>query len=557
MKIIAESAANHQGDPEILKGMAIAAKRAGADYFTAQVFNMHGFSDPDYERWNIVEEIEFSEEEWKDIFTLCREIGMELIPCALDLPSLELCLSEGYELIKIHATDILNMPLLRRIAHSDAKVLLETQCASVRDIDRAVGVLGKERIVCILHGFSNYPTEGRDLNLNALDHMAETWGLPVGMADHTLDTEGVPLICLGKGAAFIEKHICLSRNDRNYDWQVSLEPDEFRMLTATVHKYSKTLGKGIKHPVASEVKFRNVLYKKYFQDADGVKALRSDKGMDFYDYEYSGFDKHKLVGTVIARLKSRRLHKKVFKQLGNDLMLFDLCARVSRARHLSKLVIATSDLEEDQPILEEADKRGIEAFAGDPLIVIDRMLAIAEKEKAWGVYRITGDNPFTDPALMDEMAEMFWKNDLDYVRVNNLPIGITAELYSVRYLMELYLHMEDPRGSEYLSWYVMLDKKGKKGAIEVDFRGMELSNYAFTVDFEEDFSRVQDTIRNIGVANFSDIRLEDILLRLDGIKQVDPKAPVKLPNYRTITFEEFIEMQKNLDYAVKETYKID
>ncbi|MEM1000999.1 MAG: N-acetylneuraminate synthase family protein, partial [Bacteroidota bacterium] len=474
MKIIAESASNHQGKLDVLLGMAEAAAYAGADLFTVQVFRTDAFCEPEYERRDIVEEIEFSDAEWAQVFVRCRELDLAVVPCPLDGPSLDLVVAAGYKLVKIHATDILNLPFLEAIVAHDLRVLLETQAATARDIDRALGVLGRERIECLIHGFSNYPTEGEDLNLNALDHMRARWQLPVGFADHSLDTKGVPLMCLAKGCTYLEKHITVSRNDRYYDWQVSLEKEAFAVLVKEVRRYRKVLGKGIKHPVPAEVAFRNVLYKKYFPEADGPKVYRSDRGLNFYDYQYRTHDKANVVGLLIARLKSHRLKEKVIRPLRDDMLIFDLADRLGRSQYTRKFMLATSHLEEDQRLVEEAEKRGLAAFAGDPLSVLDRMLDAAEQEKAGAVLRITGDNPLCDPDIIDAMIQLYLEHDLDYVRANNLPIGISAELYSIGYLQYLYQHIEDPNTSEYLSWFVMDIPGGRKGAIDVAFRGEAL-----------------------------------------------------------------------------------
>lgn len=547
MKIIAESASTHQGKFPVLLGMADAAAYAGADIFTVQIFRIDAFCEPEYERREIVEEIQFSDSEWRQVFSHCEALGLEVVPCPLDMPSLALCVDAGFKLIKIHATDLLNLPFLEAIVQADLRVLLETQAATSRDIDLAIGVLGHDRIECLIHGFSNYPTEGADLNLNALDHMAERWQLPVGFADHSLDTKGIPLMCLAKGCTYLEKHICVSRNDRYYDWQVCLEKESFAIMVQEIQRYTTMLGKGIKHPVPSEIAFRNVLYKKYFETEDGLKVYRSDRGKNFYQYKYRDFERENVVGLLIARLKSHRLKQKVIKHLRDDALIFDLASRLQRSELTRKFILATSVLEEDAPLLAEAAKRDLPAFAGDPLSVLDRMLDAAELEKAGAVLRITGDNPLTDPEIIDRMIRLYLDNDLDYVRANNLPIGISAELYSIRYLQHLYQHIEDPNESEYLSWFVMEVPGGRKGAIDVEFEGKTLWKYALTVDFQEDFDRATDLIEKLNPEKFADISLKDVLSGVEAFKEISATAIVKLPRGTTVSFGEFVEKQMNME----------
>ena len=62
---------------------------------------------------------------------------------------------------------------------------------------------------------------------------------------------------------------------------------------------------------------------------------------------------------------------------------------------------------------------------------------------------------------------------------------MSAELFKIDYLMKLYLENQNPR-SEYLGWFVILDKDAKKGCLTVDYKGIDLDHYALTVDYQED-----------------------------------------------------------------------
>ncbi|MCD4735151.1 MAG: N-acetylneuraminate synthase family protein, partial [Bacteroidales bacterium] len=456
MKIIAESAFNHNGDLQYLLELAKASKDSGADFFTVQIYSTNQFCTKDYSKYDICKEAELSANQWISVFKYCKDVDIDIIPCVLDYKSLDLAIEYAYKLIKIHATDLLNIPFLQYIASKDVKVLLETQCATKRDIQIAVDIL-KNKIEAIFHGFSNYPTEYDDLNINALDHIRKLWPEnKIGFADHTLDLSGIPLMVLAKDVEYLEKHITLSRNNRHYDWQASLEPEEFRIMVEQIKHYKKAMGKGFKHPVKSESAYRHIMYKRYIESGKEVSVKRSDNDLDFYEYMLKNHKKDRVIGIIIARLKSNRLPKKVFRQFHNDFLVFDLIRRVSTANRVEKVILATSFLEEDKPLIDEAKERSLECYAGDPLSVIDRMLDIAEKERAGAVFRITGDNPFTDPYLLDRMVDLYLEHDLDYVRVNNLPFGITAELYSTLYLQKLYYTIENPYQTEYLTWFVML-----------------------------------------------------------------------------------------------------
>lgn len=107
MKVISETASNHQGVLEYLKALARTAKITDADYFIVQVLDTDAFCDPSYERRGLVKKIVLSRDVWRDVFASCRDIDLPLIPCAADLPGRECCLAEGFRLLKLHADQFL------------------------------------------------------------------------------------------------------------------------------------------------------------------------------------------------------------------------------------------------------------------------------------------------------------------------------------------------------------------------------------------------------------------------------------------------------------------
>ncbi|PRX56927.1 hypothetical protein [Flagellimonas meridianipacifica] len=100
MKIIAESAFNHNGSVEYLKKLAMAAKDAKSDYFTMQLMDFNSFCVEDYSKHEIYLNNTPSFKEWDSVFDLCEEIGLPVVPCVLDITSLNYCLKRGLRFSK-------------------------------------------------------------------------------------------------------------------------------------------------------------------------------------------------------------------------------------------------------------------------------------------------------------------------------------------------------------------------------------------------------------------------------------------------------------------------
>ena len=537
MLIIAETAFNHNGDKAYLKDLILASKNCGANYVTVQVMNPEKFCETQYAKYKIYTQNYFTKEEWLEIFEFSKSRNIELIPCPLDIDSLKLCLDSGFKLLKIHSTDMLNMRMLSLIASmEEVKIILETQCATNVDIRKCLSVI-RNNVICIMHGFSDYPTEINELNLNAIDEIRKKYNYKVGFADHTLDVQNIPLMCLAKNLSYFEKHITLDRGNRNFDWQVSLTPEEFSQMTLTLKKYSSSLGKFSKHPGNKEMAYRNIIFKKY----KNGKFMRSDTGDDMIGSDIA----------IIARLKSKRLPKKIMKQFYGNEMILSMYNKLARTN--LPVAICTSELKEDNDIVTLANKNKMKIFRGDPDSVIDRMIDFCITNKAGSVFRVTGDNPFTDNYLISHMHELFMNNDLDYVRVNGAPFGMSAEIFSTKYLWSLYKRMKNPNESEYLTWFAINDEKAKKGTVNV-LLDEKYSKINFSVDYQEDLDLCNDIIDKIKLANrcYYDVNildLQDIIKK--SFKKVDQNKKIKLPNNDQILLNDYLDILNDSNKYIK------
>jgi len=548
MKIIAETAFNHNGNYNSLKDLLLTASKSEADFATIQIFDAPSFCEKKYERYDIYKKTSFSQKQWQEVFNYCEQLFLEIIPCPLDLKSLEFCYDNQFKLIKIHATDLLNIEMLKYISdRKDIKILLETQCATKIDIDFCMSIIS-DNVECIFHGFSDYPTELKHIKLNALDFLKEHYNKKVGFADHTLDTKEIPLMCLAKGVEYLEKHITTDRSARGYDWQVSLELEDFKTMVTNVKKYEKCLGDKEKHPSRRESSYRGVMYKKFI---DG-KFIRSDKGSDLLTMNFDSFKKENAGIALIARLKSKRLRQKVLLPFKDREMIVDLYNSLKSSGF--SCYLATSNLKEDLPLIDVAKRNHMEIYRGDPVSVLDRMLSLSFENKWGAVFRVTGDNPFTNINLIKKMKHIMVEQDLDYVRVNGVPFGISAELFSTSYLWKLYRNLETTSDTEYLSWFVLNDRECKKGCINVKTQtDWRFVNYS--IDYKEDYERCKEVIKSLATKDLQEITLSD-LLSIADLNKVNKDKEVKLPQNVRFTLENFLSLIESIDYQYVEDLHI-
>ena len=171
---------------------------------------------------------------------------------------------------------IYNIELLEYLSEQKVEVFLETQASTLFEIRRAVSILG-DNVRCVLHGFSDYPTELEDVNGDVMAFLKNDLRLPIGYADHSRD----PIVAAAAGAFmkldFIELHVTDSRSNRYFDWQASYTISEVKEIALALEKFSLFLGSESKSLSSKELDHRNNLHKKFL----GNKWLRSDNGLVF------------------------------------------------------------------------------------------------------------------------------------------------------------------------------------------------------------------------------------------------------------------------------------
>src|SRR5205814_736265 len=111
----------------------------------------------------------------------------------------------------IASFEIVDTALLERVAATGKPVILSTGMAELEEIRTAVEIIRRAgSSVALLKCTSAYPAPPSELNLRMIPFLRETFALPVGLSDHTLEL-AVPVAAVTLGACIIEKHLTLSR----------------------------------------------------------------------------------------------------------------------------------------------------------------------------------------------------------------------------------------------------------------------------------------------------------------------------------------------------------
>lgn len=300
--IIAEAGVNHNGSLIRAKEMIHVAAKAGVDAIKFQTFKAENLvsrkapkapyqlktTDEEESQYEMLKKLEFDVSDYQVLMNCCRENNIEFLSTPFDTDSLGLLVDTcKIQRIKIPSGEITNAPFLLQIAETGKPGLLSTGMCTLSDIEMALGILAfgylkrkekpsieaflsaytskegqnvlKEKIV-LLHCTTEYPAPFDEINLNCMDTLKKVFQVPIGYSDHT-DGIAISLAAVARGAVIIEKHFTLDKELPGPDHKASLLYPELRNLVQGIRQIEMALGSGIKMPVKSEMKNRNIVRK--------------------------------------------------------------------------------------------------------------------------------------------------------------------------------------------------------------------------------------------------------------------------------------------------------
>jgi N,N'-diacetyllegionaminate synthase len=268
--VIAEAGVNHNGDLQLAKKLVDAAAEARADVIKFQTFQashlatqhaelalyQHMSVDNVEGQFALLKSLELTPEQHADLIDYCQQKKIEFLSTAFDFPSIQLLASLKLKRWKVPSGEITNLPYLRQIGKQEQPVILSTGMAYLGEIEAALAELEKAGTcrsrITVLHCTTEYPAPPEEVNLRAMNTIAQAFGVAVGYSDHT-DGIAVPIAAVAMGATIIEKHLTLDRNLPGPDHKASLEPDLFAAMVQGIRTIELALGEGIKRPMPSEL----------------------------------------------------------------------------------------------------------------------------------------------------------------------------------------------------------------------------------------------------------------------------------------------------------------
>lgn len=203
--------------------------------------------------------------EWQPkLKEVAEELGLDFFSTAFDPTAVDFLEEIGVPVHKIASFEIVDIPLIEKMARTAKPLIISTGMATLGEIEEAVRAARNAGAtqIALLKCTSAYPSPPEEMNLRTIPHLAESFGVPVGLSDHTLGI-AVPVAAVALGACIVEKHFTLSRNIPGPDSTFSLEPHEFKTMVEAIRTAEKALGKvhyGVSEREARSRAFRRSLF---------------------------------------------------------------------------------------------------------------------------------------------------------------------------------------------------------------------------------------------------------------------------------------------------------
>ena len=170
-------------------------------------------------------------------------VGIDFFSSPFDNTAVDFLEEIGVEFYKIASFELVDIPLIEYVASKGKPVIMSTGMATLAEIDEAVSAVrrqGNENLA-LLRCASAYPAITDEMNLRTMKNMQETFGVPVGLSDHSMGSVGA-VTAVAMGASIIEKHFCMDRAIENPDSTFSMNPEEFGQMVHDIRQAETAIG---------------------------------------------------------------------------------------------------------------------------------------------------------------------------------------------------------------------------------------------------------------------------------------------------------------------------
>lgn len=204
----------------------------------------------------------------------------------------------------------------------------------------------------------------------------------------------------------------------------------------------------------------------------------------------------KTVAIIQARMGSTRLPNKVMSLVTGIPLIEILLRRLSLAKSISEIIVATSTNKSDDVLVRHVESLGFHVFRGSERDVLDRYYQAAKEHDAEVIVRITGDCPLVDPSTVDEVVELLVESGSDYSSNTNpptFPDGLDAEAFTMNALEIANANASSTPHREHVTPFITESEVFRRTNLRSE---TDHSQFRWTVDELADLEVVRDVFEH-------------------------------------------------------------
>ena len=198
---------------------------------------------------------------------------------------------------------------------------------------------------------------------------------------------------------------------------------------------------------------------------------------------------------------STRLPGKVMMDLCGSPVLEHVVKRLNESKLIDEIIIATSEDENNKPIIDFCMKNNVGCFVGSEDDVLDRYYQTAIENNVNDddiIIRITSDCPLIDSSVVDRVINEHISNENDYtanVLECTYPDGLDCEVFNFATLKDAWINSNLSSQREHVTLYIRDNSdKFKLANVKND---VDLSDLRWTLDEKEDFIFIEEVYKNL------------------------------------------------------------
>ena len=574
--ILLECANSHGGNKITFKKLIQNFSKINYDnlHIKFQPFKFDILSTQNYRWYPIYKKLFFEEIYWEKTINLAHKEykGVWLdISDNYSLKILKNNLKKVYG-IKLQSSALTNEIIFENLKKIDLKKINIIINVAGYDLNKIkffsskFSILKSKKLILQL-GFQSYPTKISDSNLTKINIIKEDIKHQhVSYADH-LDSNDpyalfLPITAYALGAEIIEKHISLNGKKAKYDGFSSLDESQCNQMCLNFYNYASSLKIKSKISIAEKNYLQSSIQKAVLNKDIKNGTLISKSDIDYKRSDQNGISldnflnkqskyfvakknlkkdnvlkitslkKAKIAVIIACRLKSERLKKKALIKIDRNFSLIDKCIQSCKNINKNiKVILATSNLNEDIGLKKIAIDNKVSFVRGDPNDVVKRYLLACNKFKTDVVLRVTGDCPYISKEISNYLLEKHFESGADFTEAKSMPIGVGCQIINVEALNRVIQYNKHALLSEYMNIYFTNNKNIFK-VNTVDLPHWMIRKYRLTVDYYQDiifFKKIYSYFSKNKIV----LNLKNLLNFLDNNKKIrDINSNLKL-KYKT------------------------